>query len=485
MNTLPPTPSAPHKRSSVEDGARTVARLFGMAAIACVLGGGIAFEHSIADERADRRDEVGNEIANGIGDAQTVWGPLLFLEVSHHHQVVGDTVWVGGVAKVGPPQFVDVVERHVVAPEELRISARVDTETRHRGVFEIPVYLASSVASVMWRMPEEVLRPHKLTAQLLKDEAKLQTVRVLYSVSSAEGLVDLPKLRAAGVEKHLEPTSAPGLPDGAWMAASLPVEALASGTLTGDLQARMQGTRSVSWAPVAAMQTVDLSGNWPNPKYDGVKLPQRGEQNAQGFKATWSTVPASRQVSAHKLLKDDELFPVPRGEGASDMSRSFGVRFFQPVDIYALCVRATKYGMMFVLVTLGGLLLVEAVTKRRVSLGAHMLVGTSLSLFFVLLLAYAEHIGFGRAYMVAALACLLVNASFLGRVLRSKRIGLAFGATLSAVYGAMYVMLRSEDSALLMGSSLLFVLVSLAMFLVRNTMGAERSTLAEQTADVQ
>ena len=470
MNTQATPPPVAYTRSAspVVETARAAGRLAGIFAIGCMLAGGATYEHSMAEERAERRDQVGDELAQGIGGAQTVVGPLLYVEVLHKQTKVQPDVWSGPNVVHQKPAVTEFTERFVVAPEELHTTAHTQTSLRHRGVFDVPAYSASSSSEVRWKMPERVLKQAALDGVMLKDEVSIANSKVIFSVSSPDGLEELPLIRAGGADLRLEPGDLVGLGAGTWQHAALPKGALESGVLTGQMQTRFQGTRGTSWTPVAAMQSVDLTGNWSSPKFDGLKLPRANEVRADGFMASWATVPASRQIAALTVLGETDTFS--RG----DSNRSFGVQFFQPVDIYAFCVRSTKYGMMFVLVTLGGLMLVEALTKRRVSLGAHALVGTSLSLFFVLLLAYAEHIGFGRAYAVASAACVFVNGAFLMHVLRSKKIGSAFAATLAGVYGAMYVMLRSEDSALLMGSSLLFVFVTLAMFLVRNMM-ADRS----------
>ena len=67
----------------------------------------------------------------------------------------------------------------------------------------------------------------------------------------------------------------------------------------------------------------------------------------------------------------------------------------QPVDLYSQVNRATKYGFLFIGFTFLALLMFDVIVGVRVSAVEYLLMGAALILFFVLLLAFAEVIGFG------------------------------------------------------------------------------------------
>jgi inner membrane protein len=52
--------------------------------------------------------------------------------------------------------------------------------------------------------------------------------------------------------------------------------------------------------------------------------------------------------------------------------------------------------------------------------------------------------------------------------MRDWRLGLAFAGKFLALYGMLYIILQSEDNALLMGSILIFVVLMLIMTVTRN-----------------
>lgn len=91
------------------------------------------------------------------------------------------------------------------------------------------------------------------------------------------------------------------------------------------------------------------------------------------------------------------------------------------------------------------------------------LVGLSLALFYLLLISLAERIGLAGAYISAAAVIALMNGAYVGASLSSFKRGAGAGGALAILYAAFYVMLMSEDDALLIGSSLLLLGVGLAM----------------------
>ncbi len=87
----------------------------------------------------------------------------------------------------------------------------------------------------------------------------------------------------------------------------------------------------------------------------------------------------------------------------------------------------------------------------------YLLVGLSLVMFYLLLLALSEHIGFTLAWIVASLVGALMNGVYLQAVLQGWRSSVVFTLALLALDGVMWVLLRSEDSALLLGTSVLLL----------------------------
>jgi len=91
------------------------------------------------------------------------------------------------------------------------------------------------------------------------------------------------------------------------------------------------------------------------------------------------------------------------------------------------------------------------------------LVGLALAMFFVLLVSLSEHLGFAVAYAIASTACVGLLVVYLAAVLGTWQRALGIGSLLAGLYGVLFMLLKSEDYALLMGSLFLFALLAAVM----------------------
>ena len=163
-----------------------------------------------------------------------------------------------------------------------------------------------------------------------------------------------------------------------------------------------------------------------------------------------------------------------------------GVGFATPLDLYALVERALKYGVMFIGVTFLTVFMLELFSAARIHVVQYCLVGLVLVMFFVLLLALAERIGFGPAYLIASFATGGVVSAFVGTALASLTRGLVAAAAFALTFGLLYAILRLEDLALLAGAVVGFVVLSLVLFATRRVdwsgLGSRHSALPQVQA---
>ncbi|HET9353471.1 MAG TPA: inner membrane CreD family protein, partial [Sphingomicrobium sp.] len=160
---------------------------------------------------------------------------------------------------------------------------------------------------------------------------------------------------------------------------------------------------------------------------------------------------------------------VTRATGPRDLgpTQVASINLIQPVDLYSRVNRSTKYGFLFIGFTFVALLMFDVIGGVRVSAVEYLLMGAALVLFFVLLLAFAEVIGFTPAYVVASAAIAGLNTAYSAAVLRSWRRAGMIGAMLVALYAVIYVLLSLEAYSLLIGSLLLFAALAGVMYATR------------------
>lgn len=142
--------------------------------------------------------------------------------------------------------------------------------------------------------------------------------------------------------------------------------------------------------------------------------------------------------------------------------------YIDPVNPYVLSDRASKYGLVFIVLTFVAVGLTEVLRQLRVHPVQYLLVGAGLTLFFLLLVSLSEHIGFLWAYGIASGACTLLLGFYGVHTLRSRWGGVGFGAGIATLFGVMFVLLQREQTALVLGSVMLFVVLALVMVLTRH-----------------
>jgi inner membrane protein len=228
------------------------------------------------------------------------------------------------------------------------------------------------------------------------------------------------------------------------------------------MQLKLQGTSDLQITPVGRTTKVVLNSDWSNPSFAGEYLPSERDVSAQGFHAVWnSTFFSTNMVEA--------LNNCTFSSNCVELNnRHFGVSFIDPVDQYLKTDRAIKYALLFIALTFAGFFLFEVIKQLAVHPIQYGLVGLSLALFYLLLVSLSEHIDFLLAYMISASACVGLIGFYVSHVLKSALRGIGFGAALGALYAMLYGLMSAEDYSLLMGSILVFGLLSAVMILTRN-----------------
>lgn len=97
---------------------------------------------------------------------------------------------------------------------------------------------------------------------------------------------------------------------------------------------------------------------------------------------------------------------------------AFNVNVTTPADRYQLTDRATKYAILLISLTFMAFFVFESLTQCRLHPMQYLLVGLSLVMFYLILLALSEHIGFTPSWIVASLIGALINGVYLNAVLK-------------------------------------------------------------------
>ena len=168
---------------------------------------------------------------------------------------------------------------------------------------------------------------------------------------------------------------------------------------------------------------------------------------------------------------------------AAGVTQAASINLVEPVDLYSQVNRAVKYGFLFIGFTFLAFLMFDLVGGATVAAAEYLLVGSGLILFFVLLLAFAEVIGFALAYLVAGGAITGLLTAYSAAVLGSWKRAQMIAALLAGLYAVLYVLLSLEALSLLIGSVLLFVALAAVMWATRRIDWSGLRTQQESVAE--
>jgi inner membrane protein len=412
-------------------------------------------------ERQAYRNEAVNAIAASYAGAQALAGPVLVVPYV-------ETVEVDERDAQGTLRKVRREERRrwTFFPTSLDLTGKLTPSTRKRGLHEVRVYELKGQLSARFDAvipdDDDAIAPRRIGKPWLG-----------YGISDVRGLAGSPRLRInrrdAALEQGLGGREGAGVH--VRLAAPHAGQRLALDTR---LDFALGGTESLAIAPLGKRNRIVIDSPWPHPQFNGDFLPRTRRVDTAGFHAEWEV--SSLASNAQSQYLGGQLLPTAAahvGEGMGEHAAgagaldAVGVSLVDPVNPYSQADRASKYGLLFVLLTFVGFFMFELIKQLRIHPIQYGLVGLALAIFFLLLVSLSEHIAFGLAYLAASVACIGLLGFYLAHVLRSRVRGIGFAAMLATLYGALYGLLVSEDNALVLGAGLLFVILAAIMVVTR------------------
>jgi inner membrane protein len=398
-------------------------------------------------ERQALRDGVIREIARESVDMQQVTGPIIIVP---YKQRVVDLVTEEKDGKTTTTRRERTLDgRLALMPERLRIDGALVPEERHRGIYKAILYDATLAVDGRFVIPRHFgIDPAQV------GDYDFGPAMLVFGISDPRGISGGLTLDWDGTAIEFAPgADAPGLRGGVSVALGRLDQA--GGSYEFRFPVQLKGLSRIDFVPTGKDSVVGLKAPWPHPSFYGRYLPQR-EIDEHGFTAQWRTSLLSTNVK--------QVYDRCLATRECELSRlAHGVALYQPVDIYQQLERSAKYGFLFVGLTFIAFFLHEMLKRLPIHPVQYALVGAALAVFYLLLTSLSERIGFTLAYAAASSACVALIGFYVCHVLRSVMRGAAFTALLAGLYGMLFVLVRAEDNALLMGSIALFAMLAIVM----------------------
>lgn len=417
----------------------------------------------LAQERQWRQREATQGVEQSLAGAQALIGPLLVRNCTETWAVPG----TAGKADVVQSRDFPLIAQ----PSRLEVSGGISPEVRQRGLFKVNTYTSQLKLDARWDAMATLIPK----ADHPSGRVSCGDAAVVISLSDTRGIRAASVLRDGQALTVRPSTTLSALPDG--LHAMLP-ELRSDQPLTLTAQLSLVGSQSLGIVPAAGQTQVQLQSSWPHPSFTGQFLPTEHQVGVSGFTARWQVSSLSSSTAAD-LQAGKPLGvaarPTPNATAGTDLPAPpakagldvLAVELIDPVNPYVMSDRAIKYGLMFIALTFLTVGLTELLTGRRVHPVQYLFVGMALSLFFLLLLSLSEHLPFLVAYVIAAAAAAGVLTPYAAAMLGSWWRGAAFGGGIALLYGALYVLLSREQTALVIGAVLLFTVLAVVMTLTR------------------
>lgn len=361
----------------------------------------------------------------------------------------------------------------ILAPLQLAMQIDVSNSAVSKGIYSVPVY----DASLHWQAKFDAAAIRALRERLRQSAHfdSFASASLSFYISDVRGIASVPEL-------HVGDKTVDWLPgsriDALGSGLHYPIDIQQFDTDSWQVEGRLalRGMETLELLPAADSSELKLVSDWPHPQFIGSVAPNQRDISANGFTAHW-------QLSRYSMNTDTILSECITGRNCDAVLKAMtGVAFIEAVDLYLQSERTIKYAILFVGLSFISFFIFEHVAKRRIHPIQYAFVGLAIAVFYLLLVSLAEHIAFALAYLLATLSCSVLLLAYVRHVLGSWRAGFVYFAMLLALYGLLYVIVQAEDFALLMGSILVFAVLSVLMLVTRKidwyALGGEVDTAA-------
>jgi inner membrane protein len=392
---------------------------------------------NLVEDRSNRAGEVVKDISAHVGGQQTFLGPTL------------------AIPYTVPPQFKDDFTRYgkyLVFPSRASATVKTATQERRRSLFKVPVFQAD--AGVPAAAP-------------VGAEFDWNQAEIVVGVSDARGALADASVTADGKTFTLAPAqiaqtiTVGGDPSSPLKLTLLgtKIEGLAKPGKQFDVRSSLRFSGAQRIAVLAYGKTTNLTaqGDWPSPGFDGGFLPGSRTVSNSGYTAEWSLPFIARGVRAEGVI--DSITGLD--------ATALGVSFIEVADPYQSVNRSVKYVPLFLGLVFLSYFVFEVSAGKRVHPAQYILVGVAQIIFYLLLLALAERIGFDFAFLLAGTATVALLSTNAGWLFSSKKYGFKALGVFTPLYMLIYTLLRLEDNSLLVGAVASFLAVAAAMYFTR------------------
>ncbi len=365
----------------------------------------IMFIYGLLDDRQDYQQEALSKVRQAWAGAQIIQEPSLSVKVQGKKEE----------------------EFKYLTLNNYDVEINTNAEYRKKGMFKVPVYTADVVIKGDFKNDYGNIRNQEVTLS--------------FPVSDSKGFTSPPEVKFLSSDfEYINYTQ------------ETKRVSTSAKTIPFEIKYQLRGSDMIKVVPAGQNNKIEIEGNWANPEFTGDFLPKEKEVRDDGFEGEW-TIPAIAISSIQN--------PVA------------GVSFITPVDNYRMASRALKYSVLFLALTFLSFYIFEITSdkKKPIHQLQYLMMGAAMLIFYLLLISASEIMSFRGAYTIAAIMTITLIGLYTYNVItakQDKRFATLICGIMLVLYIFFYVLLALQDLSLLIGSLVLFIIISLIMYATRN-----------------
>lgn len=438
--------------------------------------------YALVWDRQEQSNVAQNSIAAGWGGPQTIVGPVLVIPYTADSV---ETVDSGGRQTT---RTVKVTKELFLSPETNVVTTNLKPDRKKKSIYESVLFVAENSGSARFALPADFAR-----YGIAREALNLAGAELRFGIFDARGLQADSKVVVNGTSLELQPGKGLAASNGSGFFTFVDWDAASPMEVTYNYAIR--GNKTLTMVPRGGETKWSVKSTWPSPSFSGDFLPTKREVKSSGF--TSSHAVTNLALGQALVLTDDIGPPSPANMtkydgmesvsiaapvAGSGQSQAATIGLIEPVDLYSQVDRSVKYGFLFIGFTFLAFLMFDVIAGAKVAAAEYLLTGAGLVLFFVLLLAFAEVVGFMWAYLIAAGAITGLLTAYSAAVLKSWMRARFICGLLVGLYATLYVLLNLEAYSLIIGSLLLFIALAVVMWATRAIDWSAKRESAEEVA---
>lgn len=380
--------------------------------------------------------------------------------------------WAGEQTVMGPLLKIDSLDR-ITSAEQSDINCSITTEKRSYSRYDVIVYRGKIEIN-----GDMVIRSEWKPKNMKEKSFQCQ---LLYYISDFRGLESKVEMM---FDNKMYECDKVRFGNSTMLSATieLDTETAFDHPIPFKMEIPLKGSKTIQFVPVGVTTNVSIAGNHGSPSFFGFLLPDERSVEDSGFNAQWSVSCLASDIvrttgstnSSYWTNLPNNGYYNPRSYDydyyydESENNNTFGVRMITETSEYKVVDRTTKYAILVILLTYIGILFAEIKSKEHIAMFQYILVGFALVLFYLLLLSFAENIGFAAAYIIAGVMIITLISLYVRAILRNRKMAGLIAMLLTVIYAILFVILHLGENALIVGSLLMFVVLAVMMYMTKD-----------------